>query len=181
MKRKVWRSGNSFVVTIPSEIAEKLDIMEDKLIDFDIRNVFEETEKIFNNIFTKEERFLEPLNKINRGLKLFRQPLSDLKETNKEVIAIIEIPGVDKKDIELNITENNLDVKVEKKSEIKVEDKNKGFFRSERSYNGFYRSINLPCKIVPEKAKASYKNGILEVIIPKVTNDNIKKSKIEIE
>ena len=181
MKRKVWRSGNSFVVTIPSEIAEKLDIMEDKLIDFDIRNVFEETEKIFNNIFTKEERFLEPLNKINRGLKLFRQPLSDLRETNKEVIASIEIPGVDKKDIELNITENNLDVKVEKKSEIKVEDKNKGFFRSERSYNGFYRSINLPCKIVPEKAKASYKNGILEVIIPKVTNDNIKKSKIEIE
>ena len=53
--------------------------------------------------------------------------------------------------------------------------------RAERSYKGFYRSISLPVKIVPEQAKASYKNGVLEVVMPKAEKKKLKKAKIQIE
>jgi len=180
MKRKIWRSGNSLVITIPSEIAEKLHLIEKRLVDFDIKNVFEETEKMFDNFFEDERMFLEPMKNTKKELQ-FRQPLVDLKETEKEFIATLEIPGVDKKDIQLNITDNSIEVKVEKKSEMKIEDENKGYIRSERVYNGFYRSMSLPSRVISQKAKASYKNGILEVIIPKSGKEIIQGNRVEIE
>ena len=174
MKRKIWRSGNSFVITIPSEIVEKLRLMEKKLVDFNIKGVFDETEKMFDNILDKGLNIEKPKSK-------FRQPLTDLKETNNEYIATVEIPGVDKKDIQLNISENNLEIKVEKKSEMKIANENKGFIRSERFFSNFYRSMNLPSNIIPEKAKASYKNGILEIILPKAADKNGNKRRVVIE
>ena len=161
MKRKVWRSGNSWVITIPSEIVEGLKLMEKKLVDFDIKNVFDETEKMFDNIMN------DKMFKLEQKKDKFRQPLTNLKETNNMYIATVEIPGVDKKDIQLNISENSLEVKVEKKSEMKIANENKGFIRSERFFSNFYRLMNLPSKIIPEKVRASYKNGILEVVLPK--------------
>ena len=106
-----------------------------------------------------------------------RSPLTDLEETDKEVIAKFELPGVEKKDIQLNITENKIEVKVEKKQETKTE--KKGFYKEERSYKGFYRAMALPPEVIAEKAKAKYKDGVLEVIIPKA--ETKKKNKIEIE
>jgi len=106
-----------------------------------------------------------------------RTPLTDLEETDKEVIARFDVPGVEKKDIQLNVTSNRIEVKVEKKQEAKVE--KKGMYKEERSYRGFYRAMMLPSEVVADKAKASYKNGVLEVTMPKA--ENKKKSKIDIE
>ncbi|MEK6936696.1 MAG: Hsp20/alpha crystallin family protein [Nanoarchaeota archaeon] len=175
MKRKVWRSGNSWVITIPTEIVENLRLMEKKLIDFDIKNVFDETEKMFDN-FMSDKMFNTEKTKQN-----FRNPLTDLREANNAFIATIEIPGVDKKDIQLNISENSLEVKVEKKSEMKIADESNGFIRSERFFSNFFRSMNLPSKIIPEKAKAFYKNGILEVMLPKAENNKGNQRRITIE
>ena len=181
MKRKVWRSGNSLVITIPTELVEKLHLMEKKLIDFDIKDVFEETEKMFDNFFESNNvlEMKEPIKKL-RDMN-FRQPLADLKETDKEFIVNIEIPGTDKKDIQLNISDNVLEIKVEKRSEINVADEEKGYIRSEKIYNGFYRSLNLPSKVMPENARATYKNGILEVILPKVQEEKKNSNRIRIE
>lgn len=55
----------------------------------------------------------------------------------------------------------------------------KGFYREERSYRGFYRAMALPSEVIPEKAKAKYKDGVLELTIPKT--EAKKKNKIEIE
>ncbi len=185
MKRKVWRSGNSWVVTIPNEVVEKFNLMNRKLIDFDIRNVFEETEKIFdnffgdfgNNIIPSIKKSGDELDKISR----FRQPLTDLKEKENEYVAVIEIPGIDKKDIELKISDSQLEVKVEKKSETKVSSEEEGFIGSERVYSGFYRLINLPSDVAPEKARANYKNGLLEVVLPKSFKSKKKKKTIKID
>lgn len=177
MKSKVWRSGNSWVITIPSDIVEKFNLIEKKLVDFDIKDVFEETEKIFDNMFGRENMFMEPFKKNN----LFRKPLLDLEENENELKAYFEIPGVDKDDIQLNITDNNIEVKVEKHSEMKFADENKGFFKSERAYSGFYRSMSLPTKVIPDKARASYKNGILEVIMPKAKLGKSNGKRIQIE
>jgi len=143
----------------------------------EMRRFRKEMNQLFDTFLSKEfnERALPDMSNMKQSMQLFRQPLFDLKETDNELIASIEIPGVDKKDIELQVTANNLEVKAEKKQETKVE--KKGYLRSERSYKGFYRSISLPSRIIPEQTKASYKNGVLEVVMPKAEKKKIEKSK----
>jgi len=141
-----------------------------------------EMNRLFDTFLGSEftERALPDMSSTKKSMQLFRQPLSDLKETDKELIASIEIPGVDKKDIQLQITENTLEVKVEKRQEMKVE--KKGYLRAERSYKGFYRSMSLPSRIIPNQAKASYKDGVLEVVMPKAEKKKIEKArKVEVQ
>jgi len=112
-----------------------------------------------------------------RDLRHFREPLLDIKETDRDLVISLEVPGVDKKDINLNVTENSLELKVEKKAEEKVEKRD--YLREERTYKGFYRSVSLPTRVIPEQAKASYKDGILEVVVPKAEKKKVKKVEIE--
>lgn len=149
---------------------------------------------MFDDIFEETRRFQREINRSfgdfwesdslkalpnyagKRGVISMRSPLTDLEETDKEVIAKFELPGVDKKDIQLNVTENKIEVKVEKKQEAKVE--KKGFYREERIYKGFYRAMALPSEVVAEKTRAAYKDGRLKVTMPKA--ENKKRLKIEI-
>lgn len=111
---------------------------------------------------------------------LIKQPLVDIQETDKEVIIKADMPGVDKKDIDLNITEDTISIKAEKKHETEV--KKKGFYRHERSYAGFARSFTLPAKVIADKTEAKMNNGVLEVKIPKLHPSKAKKTKkIEIK
>jgi HSP20 family protein len=138
-----------------------------------------EMNQLFDRFFSSDfSRKMLP--DVKKEMQLFRQPLSDLKETEKELIASIEIPGVDKKDIQLKVSENSLEVKVEKKEETKIE--KKGYLKAERSYRGFYRLIPLPIKVIPEKTTSTYKNGVLEVVMPKAEKKKIEKAKkIEVQ
>jgi len=142
----------------------------------EMRRLQGEINRLFRD-FWETERFRALPDFSGKETGLMRSPLTDLEETDKEVIARFELPGVDKKDIQLNVTENRIEVKVEKKQEAKVE--KKGFYSEERSYRGFYRAMPLPSEVIPEKAKAKYSNGVLEVAMPKVKSK--KKNKIEIE
>ncbi|MFA5382903.1 MAG: Hsp20/alpha crystallin family protein, partial [Candidatus Micrarchaeia archaeon] len=78
----------------------------------------------------------------NNQLMNYSAPLSDVIEKENEIVYIIDIPGVEKKDIELEVIGNKLEIKTEKKEEIKREAE--GYLRYERSYNGFRRSFILP-------------------------------------
>lgn len=138
----------------------------------EMRKIQREMNRLFDNIW-KRSQLVKELPDKKSEIELFRQPLSDLRETKQEFIANIEIPGVEKKDIKIDIQDNNLKIKVERKDEIKIE--KEGYLKAERSYKGFYRSIYLPKKVVPEKAKSSYKDGILEVIIPKAKREDKKR------
>ena len=109
----------------------------------------------------------------------FRVPVDDIKETENSVIASVEVPGVEKKDIELNVTENSIEVKVEKKAEKEVKEKGSYSYKS-RSHS-FYRALPLPAEVKSSEAKAEYKNGVLTVEIPKVKKLEAKKKKIRIE
>ncbi|MEM3113076.1 MAG: Hsp20/alpha crystallin family protein [Candidatus Pacearchaeota archaeon] len=144
----------------------------------EMRRLQREINRSFGEFWESDQfRALPDHSRNKRISSLMRSPLTDLEETDKEMIAKFELPGVDKKDIQLNITPDRIEVKVEKKQEAKIE--KKGFYREERSYRGFYRSMALPSEVIPEKAKAKYRDGILEVLMPKV--ENKKKSRIEIE
>ncbi len=134
----------------------------------EIRKLQREIDRIFQNFWGRED-----FQNLEIGM---RTALYDLEETNNEVIARFEIPGVDKKDIQLTVTDNSIEVKAEKKQEAKTEKKE---FKSEkRSYKGFYKRIVLPTTVNSEETKAEYKEGILEIKVPK--KEKAKKKKIEV-
>jgi HSP20 family protein len=109
----------------------------------------------------------------------FRTPLTTLKQTDKSVSASFELPGVDRKDIELNVTDDAIEVKVQKKAER--ETKKKGFYSYESHSQHFYRRLPLPTGVDARKAQAEYKNGLLKVDVPKTKKLIESKKRIEIK
>ncbi|GAB61040.1 MAG: Hsp20/alpha crystallin family protein [Candidatus Jettenia sp.] len=104
-------------------------------------------------------------------------PPIDLSETNEKVTVKAEIPGIDPKDIDISIQENTLLIKGEKKEE--KEEKNKSFYRMERRYGSFSRSIPLPPSVDSNKVTAEYKNGVLEITLQK--KEEVKPKQISVK
>lgn len=130
-------------------------------------------DKMMERMFREfsEEKYVLP----RYETELTREPKTDILEDDKEYIIITEIPGVDKKDIKVNVDGNLLKISAESKREDYQ--KNKNLLRRERTITKFYRSFMLPDYIDPKKAKATYKNGVLTIRFPKVkskTGINIK-------
>lgn len=146
----------------------------------EMRRMQREMDRLFSD-FGGPGRFLAlPGQKGEKELTgdIAREPLADLKETEKEVITNLDIPGVNKKDIQLNITEDYLEVKVEQKHEAKEE--KEGYVKMERGYRSYYRNLPFPARVIPDKAEAKYENGVLEVKVPK-EQETKKKKLIEIK
>lgn len=96
-----------------------------------------------------------------------KQPSIDLIDAGKEYKIITEMPGVEKKDIEITLTGNNINVCGNIKTETKEENKN--YVRRERGYSTLCRSMSFPEEVNPDKAEAILKDGILEINVPKKT------------
>ena len=92
-------------------------------------------------------------------------PDVNLSETDKEVKVVAELPGLDEKDVNVELDEDALVLAGEKKAE--EEKKEDTWHRVERSYGSFRRVIPLPAEVEGEKAKASFKKGVLTVTLPK--------------
>lgn len=108
-----------------------------------------------------------------------RAPAIDLYEEKSEVVAKAELPGMEKSDIQVNISDRHLMIEGEKKKE--EESKEKNYYRSERAYGSFRRSIELPADVEVDKAKASFKNGVLEIHLPKTEEAKKKPTQLKIE
>jgi len=119
-----------------------------------------DVDRLFDNFFQGVD--LAPV--LNEGVSMF-QPRLDIVETEKEVRITADLPGLEEKDIELSLNENTLSLKGEKKSEEEEEGKN--FYRRERTYGAFYRDIELPAEVEASKVEATFKNGVLTVVLPK--------------
>lgn len=143
---------------------------------------FEDMEEMFERVWGRPQRRLLGHGKDKKGqLMPYRSPITDLYETDNSVIATMEIPGVNKEDIELNVTDNQIEVKVEQKHEVKDEDK--GYYKYESRCKSFYRSLPIPSEVKAEQAEASYKDGVLKIEIAKkeVKEEKKKKKKIEVK
>jgi HSP20 family protein len=93
-------------------------------------------------------------------------PPIDISENTKEITVKAEMPGLDTKDLDITLEHGFLKIKGEKTEEKKEEDKY--YHRVERRYGSFCRTIRLPAEVKSEKIDATYKNGILTVVLPKV-------------
>jgi len=106
-------------------------------------------------------------------------PSIDVAETKGDLLVKAELPGMDPKDIDISLHEGILTIKGEKKQE--KEEKEEGYHLIERSYGSFTRSIRLPKDVQSDKINASFKNGILKVVLPKTEEAKKKEIKIMVE
>jgi len=104
-------------------------------------------------------------------------PSVDVSENPKEIVVHAEVPGIDPKDIDITIHGRTLTLKGEKKSE--KEEKDVNYHRIERRYGAFSRTLELPTDVDPDNAKATYKDGVLKLVIPKTKEQAVKKIEVK--
>ncbi len=136
-------------------------------------DVFREFEQRFEDMREMIRRMLRPLEEEG----FLREPIVDIEETNNEIIVRAELPGMEKDDIDIEATEDSLVIAAKhKREEVKRE---KGAMFAKRGFIGFYREIPLPTEVIPEKAKATYRNGVLEIVLPKARRSKGKRIRID--
>jgi len=126
------------------------------------------------------DRLFEDFSHGSGGLRFWErsaEPAVEVSDTADAVVVKVHVPGVNKDDIQLTITENALTVKGETKEESKKEEKN--YHRQEFHYGAFVRTIALPVPVQAEKAVAQLKDGVLEVTMPKSAQAQAKQIPIK--
>ena len=106
-------------------------------------------------------------------------PSLNVAETKNELVVKAEVPGMDFKDIDISLSDGVLTIKGEKKQE--KEEKEADYHLVERSYGVFTRSIPLPQEVESDKISASYKDGVLKVMLPKSEETKKKEIRIKVE
>lgn len=105
-------------------------------------------------------------------------PNVDVFEEGDNIIVKAEVPGIAKENLEVTFKDNILTISGEKKKEEKVENRN--YFQMERTYGSFSRSVYLPTEVRSEDASATFKDGVLEIVIPKTEESKESVRKITV-
>jgi HSP20 family protein len=103
-------------------------------------------------------------------------PVVDIYEHEENIVITAELPGVDKKDMTVDVKDGILTLKGERSTHNEVKEDN--YYRQERCYGKFERSFTLPVEIDPEKITADYKDGVLKIDIPKTEKSKPKQVSI---
>jgi HSP20 family protein len=103
-------------------------------------------------------------------------PAVDIFETEGEIVVKAELPGMDRKDITLNLEKNVLTLRGERRFEKETKEEN--YHRIERAYGGFSRAFSIPATVDDEKIRADYKDGVLQIVLPKKEQAKPKQIRI---
>ncbi len=133
----------------------------------------ERLQQEMNRLF---DRFLPSGNGEIRSLTFI--PSAEMEETDDTIHLKLEVPGMEAKDLDVQVTESSILVKGERKSESKTEEK--GVVRSEFHYGKFERRIPLPAHVQTDKVQAECKNGVLSLTLPKLESEQRKAVKVNI-
>ncbi|HON37997.1 MAG: Hsp20/alpha crystallin family protein [Desulfomonilia bacterium] len=106
-------------------------------------------------------------------------PQVDMTEDENSIYITAELPGIDEKDIDINLSRDSLTIKGEKREER--EEKGKESYYMERSFGAFSRVIPIPVEVNPDKAEATFKKGVLNITLPKVEKEKKEQRKIKIK
>ena len=142
-----------------------------------ISELQQEMNRLFEDFFDQPQA----LSRLSgeSGLQTSFSPSVDISETDQEIRVAVELPGMDPENIEVSYTGNALTISGEKQTESEQQEEH--FYRKERSYGSFRRSIPLPGTIQEEDIGASFKNGVLQVHLPKSPEARERASRIEIK
>lgn len=106
-------------------------------------------------------------------------PPTDIYETEKNLVLKVELPGVDAKDVSIEIKDNLLILKGQRNMRRDVEGEH--YHRMEFSYGFFQRTFTLPVAVEDKKVKATYNNGVLEVLVPKAKSSSSRQIKVNVK
>ena len=136
----------------------------------ELERIKSEMDRVWDSFFATK-----PAVKAGEGGEWF--PSLDVTETKNDILVKAEIPGMDPKDIDISLNNDILTIKGEKKQE--KEEKEENYHLIERSYGKFVRSVKLPGEVKSDKINASYKNGVLNITLPK--SEEAKKKEVKIK
>jgi HSP20 family protein len=148
-----------------AEEARALQRPEDPLLTFE-----QEMNRLFDDFF--QDTGLAPSSALNEGWDLF-SPRVDVVETDKEIKVIVELPGLEREEIDVGLSQNVLTISGEKRQE--KEEKGHSYLRAERSYGSFKRSIPLPCQVDAGKTDALFRKGVLTITLPKLVKEKARR------
>ena len=106
-------------------------------------------------------------------------PSVDVFEEGDDLVVKAELPGIKKEDIDIRLTDGMITISGEKKKEDEI--KRKDYYKWERSYGSFCRSFELPAEVQKDKVKSTFRDGVLEIRMPKSREAIQKEVKIKIE
>ena len=141
---------------------------------------FQEMEKRFEDFFRRPSSLMPswwPRLKMPEIEEV--SPSMDIFTEGDDVVVKAELPGMKKENIDLSLTKDTITISGEKRKEEKVE--RKDYYSLERSYGSFKRSFSLPAEVQTEKASAKFKDGVLEIRVPKTEEAKKKEKKVMIE
>jgi len=138
----------------------------------------DEMNRLINTVLAGPGYLVAPRNLWNEASPAFA-PRLDVRETDKEVTVTAELPGLDDKGVNVELQDNTLTIKGEKKEEHEEEEKS--CCRVERRYGSFERTIALPAEVEAQKGKATFRKGVLKIVLPKAKPDAARKKTIEVE
>jgi len=122
-----------------------------------------------------EKMFEEGLAPLQKGFT----PAVDMYETKDSVVVETPLAGVEANDVDISIENDILTIKGKSEKESEVDDKN--YYRKEVRHGSFFRKVSLPTRVKGDKAKASSKDGMLKIVIPKAPEVKAKTIKVEVE
>ncbi len=105
-------------------------------------------------------------------------PALDIQESDHEIVVTAEMPGLDKNDFAVEVSGDRLILRGEKQQS--AEERRSGYYYAERSFGSFFRVVPLPCEVDTEHVKATYKNGLLKVSMPKSANARTRRIEIKV-
>lgn len=130
----------------------------------------DELDRLFDSVFGRLPR---------ERSEVYWAPPMDIEETDDAIIVRAELPGMSKDDIKVTLSGDMLTISGERKQE--AEKKGKTYYRVERAYGKFQRTVTLPCEVDGDRTKASYKAGVLELVLPKSEKSKAKEITIVAE
>ncbi|BAU42436.1 MULTISPECIES: Hsp20/alpha crystallin family protein [Cyanophyceae] len=137
---------------------------------------FREIETLQRQMNRLFDEFL-PATTENHKLTSF-MPLAEMEETGEAIHLRLEVPGMDAKDLNVEVSAESVSISGERKSESKTEEK--GMTRTEFRYGKFQRVIPLPSRIQNDKVTAEYKDGILNLTLPKAEEEKNRVVKVSL-
>jgi HSP20 family protein len=139
-------------------------------------SIQQDMNRIFENFFQTFDAM--PFSSLGDSSGGLFQPRLDLSESSKELKISLELPGLQEKDLDVSISNDALTIKGEKREE--KEENTKGYYRMERHYGSFYRTIAFPCGVDKDGAEATFKNGVLTILLPKTQESQVEVKKIPV-
>lgn len=146
---------------------------------FDFEHPFDALHREMDSLFNS---FAKGMDIMPFGLGIRQggfMPKVNVAEDEKALTVTAELPGMDEKDVEVTLTKDSVTLKGEKKAE--KEEKDKGYYRMERSFGSFIRTIPLEVEIDQDKVEAKFSKGVLTIKLPKTIQAQAAYKKIEVK